>query len=97
MKKKILLITLSNIGDVILTIPVLDSLKADFPQSHLTVLSSEKVRNIFAGSPSVDKFIIYDKCAKPKEKLKLFFDLLKDNFDLVVDLRDSFLGFVLKA
>ncbi|MFA5286982.1 MAG: lipopolysaccharide heptosyltransferase II [Candidatus Omnitrophota bacterium] len=97
MKKKILLITLSNIGDVILTLPAIDSLKAGFPQSHITVLASEKVRDIFAGNPFVDKFIIYDKRAKLKEKIKLFLVLIKNNFDLVVDLKDSFLGFILRA
>lgn len=97
MKKKILLITLSNVGDVILTLPALDSLKADFPQSHITVLSSERAKDIFADNPSVDKFIIYNKRTGLKEKLKLFRDLIKDNFDLVVDLKDSFLGFILKA
>jgi heptosyltransferase-2 len=97
MKKKILLITLSNIGDVILTLPALDSLKADFPQSHITVLASERAKDIFADNPSVDKFIIYNKRTGFKEKLKLFRDLIKNNFDLVVDLKDSFLGFILKA
>lgn len=97
MKKKILLITLSNIGDVILTLPVLDSLKADFPKSHITVIASAKVKEIFAGNSSVDKFIIYDKHAKLEEKIKLFCDLVKDNFNLVVDLKDSFLGFILKV
>ncbi len=97
MEKKILLITLSNVGDVILTLPTLDSLRADFPQSKITVLASERVRDIFVGNPSVDRFIIYNKYSGLKEKLKLFRDLIRDNFDLVVDLKDSFLGFILRA
>ena len=97
MNKKILLITLSNVGDVILTLPALDSLKADFPQSHITVIASERAKDIFANNPLVDKFIIFNKRAGLKEKFKLFRDLIKEDFDLVVDLKDSFLGFILKA
>ncbi len=96
MVKKILFITLSNIGDVVLTLPALDCLKEDFPKAQITVLSSERAKDIFSGNPSIDKFIIYDKRARLKEKLKLFWDLSKERFDLVVDLRNTFLGFFLK-
>lgn len=97
MKKKILFITLSNIGDVILSLPVLDSLRVDFSGSQITVIASARVKDLFIENPAVDKFIIYDKHAKPKEKFKLFCNLFKERFDLIVDLKDSFLGFVLKA
>jgi heptosyltransferase-2 len=41
--------------------------------------------------------VIYDKKSSLKEKIKLFFRLSQENFDLVVDLRNSFLGAVLPA
>ena len=97
MAKKILFITLSNIGDAILTLPALDRLKSDFPDSSITVLGSEKSSGIFLGSPLIDKFIPYDKRAGLKDKFKLFLNLNKEDFGLVVDLKDTFLGFILKA
>jgi len=97
MTRKILFITLSNIGDVILTLPVLDRLKADFPDSRITVLSSKRAEGIFLENPFIDKFIPYDKRARLKDKFNLFHNLNKENFDLVVDLKDTFLGFILKA
>ncbi len=90
-------ITLSNIGDVILTLPVLDALKADFPKSSITVICGERAKGIFLGDPSINKIIVYDKHWKLRRKIQLFSDLIKENFDLVVDLKDSFLGFVLKV
>jgi len=44
---KILFITLSNIGDVILTLPVLDYLKARFPQANITVMVGPRPKEIF--------------------------------------------------
>jgi len=40
--KKILIIKLAAIGDVLRTTPVLSALKKKYPQSHLTWLSEEK-------------------------------------------------------
>ena len=89
---KILFITLSNIGDCILTLPVLDSLRRKYPQAVITCLVPERPKEIFINNPAVQELIIFDKHAKLTEKLKLFFTLSRKNFDLVVDLRNSFFG-----
>ncbi|MBU3958970.1 MAG: lipopolysaccharide heptosyltransferase II [Candidatus Omnitrophica bacterium] len=94
---KILFITLSNIGDVILTLPVLDSLREKFPQSKVTVLVGPRPKEIFQGNPCIDKLIIYDKHARLTEKIRLFRELKKENFDMVVDLRNSLFGVFLPA
>ncbi len=96
MKSKILFITLSNIGDVMLTLPVLDRLKTSFPGYSITVLGSKRVEEIFSGDVLANEFISYNKKSSLKEKFRLFYLLFKENFELVVDLRDTFLGFVLK-
>jgi heptosyltransferase-2 len=95
--KNILFITLSNIGDVILTLPVLDYLKSRFPQSKITVLVGPRPKGIFKGDSYVHKLIVYDKHSSLKEKLNLFNELKKENFDMVVDLRNSFLGTIIPA
>ena len=94
---KILFITLSNIGDVILTLPVLDCLKDTFPQAQVTCLVPARPQEIFQGNPAISKVIVYDKQSSLKEKINLFLRLSKEHFDLVVDLRNSFLGAVLPA
>ena len=74
--KKILFITLSNIGDVILTLPVLDRAVSDFPNSKVTIVCGPRPKELFENNPYVDKIIIYDKRARLAEK-KSFFEKLK--------------------
>lgn len=97
MVNKILFITLSNIGDALLSLPVLDQLRANFPSAQITVLSGERPREIFEANPAVHKFILFDKKNTAGENIKLFNRLRKEKFDLIVDLRNSFLGAVLPA
>ena len=94
---KILFITLSNIGDVILTLPALDILRESFPQSRITVMVGPRPKEIFLGNPCIDGVIIYDKHSGLKENIRLFNKLKNENFDMVVDLRNSFFGLFLPA
>lgn len=94
---KILFITLSNVGDAILTLPVLDCLKEYFPHAHITVMSGPRPKELFEKNPYISRLIVYDKYAKLREKTKLFYKLAKQNFDIVVDLRNTFYGAFLPA
>ena len=94
---KILFITLSNIGDVILTLPVLDILKERFPEARITVMVGERPKEIFENNPDIEMVIVYNKFSKLKEKIKLFNELKKQRFNLVIDLRNSFFGMFLPA
>ncbi len=95
--RKILFITLSNIGDCILTLPVLDILKEKFPQAKITVLAGPRPKQVFEGNPAVHRLIIYNKRSGLKEKIALFKALGKEDFDIVVDLRNSLLGLFIPA
>ncbi|MDD5026922.1 MAG: lipopolysaccharide heptosyltransferase II [Candidatus Omnitrophica bacterium] len=97
MVNKILFISLSNIGDALLSLPVLDQLRANFPAAQITVLSGERPREIFESNPAVHRFILFDKKNTAWENIKLFNSLRKEKFDLIVDLRNSFLGAILPA
>ena len=94
---KILFITLSNIGDCILSLPVLDALRQEYPQAKITCLVPPRPQEIFMHNPAIDKVIIFDKHARLKEKIDLFFLLSQERFDLVIDLRNSFFGAFLPA
>ncbi|MCX5716642.1 MAG: glycosyltransferase family 9 protein [Candidatus Omnitrophica bacterium] len=88
--KKILFITLSNIGDVVLTLPVFGMLKNEFPAADIAVMTgSPAARELFEQDPRVKEVIIYDKRARFSQKLGLGLRLRKKKFDLVVDLRNS--------
>jgi len=92
MVRKILFITLSNIGDAILSLPALDLLMQEYPQAGITCLAGERTQEIFVANPRIEKVIVYNKRASLKEQIKLFGTLRKQKFDLVVDLRNTFFG-----
>jgi len=91
--KKILFITLTNIGDVILTTPILGALLKHFPQAKITVVASPQTVNFFKGNPSLCKVIIYNKFSPWHEKIKLLFKIRKEKFDMVIDLKNTLFGF----
>ncbi|MCX5680315.1 MAG: glycosyltransferase family 9 protein [Candidatus Omnitrophica bacterium] len=86
---RILVITLSNIGDIILTTPVIKALKEEFPQARIDVMVGPDGRGIFERDPAVFKLIIYDKHLPITEKRRLQLKLKKLRYDLVADLRNT--------
>ncbi len=99
MKKinKILFITLSNIGDVILTLPALDYLKDNFPGAKITVMVGPRSKEVFEGDAFIARLIVFDKHSKLRDKIKLFFALRQERFGAVIDFRNSFFGALLPA
>jgi heptosyltransferase-2 len=95
--EKILVITLSNFGDVVLTLPVLDYLRQHFPGARLTVMVGPRPQQIFDQNPQIDRLIIYDKYASLSRKIALFFALKKEKFDVIIDLRNTLYGALLPA
>ncbi len=96
-RKNILVITLSNIGDVVLTTPVIGTLRSAFPQGHFTVVVGPKAADLLRGSRMIDRLLIYDKHWRLGEKLKLVRTLREEFYDCVVDLRNSALPFLVRA
>src|SRR3989338_3722345 len=95
--KKILVITLSNIGDVVLTCPVIDILKDIFPANKISIVVGPKAESLFAGNPNLDKIFIFDKRASWDKAIELVCILGKEKFDLAVDLRNTAIPFLIFA
>ena len=93
--KRILVITLSNMGDIILTTPVVEVLLKEFPAARLDVMVGPSGGDIFRAHPRVSECIIYNKRVTLLEKFKLFLSLRKKGYDLVVDLRNTILPIVI--
>lgn len=87
--KRILVITLSNAGDIILTTPVLATLDREFPASRIDVMVGPRGKAIFEKDTRVFKLIIYDKHLPLSAKRRLQLKLKKMRYDLVVDLRNT--------
>jgi ADP-heptose:LPS heptosyltransferase len=87
--KRILVITLSNIGDIILTTPVIRALSKEFPGSRIDVMVGPNGKDIFDKDPRIFKLVVYDKHISIVEKRRLQLKLKKLKYDLVVDLRNT--------
>ena len=69
----------------------------NFPESDITVMVGERPKEILENNPRIKRLIVFDKRSGLKEKINLFFELKKEKFDIVVDLRNSFFGMFLPA
>ncbi|MBI3306399.1 MAG: lipopolysaccharide heptosyltransferase II [Candidatus Omnitrophica bacterium] len=95
--KQILVITLSNLGDVILTTPVITALHEKFPEAKITVVVGPRAKAILERSPWIHRLVVYDKTAKWLDKLKFLRELWRDSYDYVVDLRHSAIPYLIRA
>jgi len=90
---KILAIRFARLGDVILLLPALSSLKRKFPHSQLTFLTGHRCAPIAELCPAIDEVISVDRIAMRdgpvlsalKQIGMLVRDIRRRNFDLVVD------------
>ena len=75
-----------------MSLPALDYLKESFPAAEITVVSGPRPKELFAGDPRINRVMIFDRQFRLLEKIKFFYQLKKEKFDLVVDLRNSLFG-----
>ena len=94
---KILFITLSNIGDVILTLPLLSALKDNFPNRKIDVVVGSRPREIFTKDPGINRVFTYNKHMKLKEKRDFIKRLKAERYDLAVDMRNTLIPFLIGA
>ncbi|NTV29357.1 MAG: glycosyltransferase family 9 protein [Candidatus Omnitrophica bacterium] len=92
---RILLVSLSNIGDIVMTFPVFDALRATFPGAEISVVVGPKGKTFFCDNPHVQRVIVFDKRMPPSDKWRWLLQLRRQRFDLLVDLRNSMLPFLL--
>ena len=95
--RRILLISLSNVGDAILTTPVLEALHRRWASAEITVLVGPRAVSLFERDPRVAQVMAYDKHLPWFRKLVLVQRLRQRRFDLVVDLRHSVLPLLIGA
>jgi len=93
--ERILLITLTNVGDAVLTLPVLDILYKRFPDARIDILAGPGVVSIFERDKRAAKIFIYNKRSKLFEQYRLLKKLFKMRYDLVVDLKNTLFPFLL--
>ena len=96
-EKRILFITLSNIGDVILTIPTLLKLSKRYKNAKFDIVGDDRSKILFKYCPFINKFFIKDKSKGFMGTISLLRDIRKTNYDVAVDLRSDGLLYLIRA
>lgn len=89
--KKILIRGVNWIGDAVLTIPAVKTVRKAFPEAHISLLVKPWVSDIFQGNPDIDEVILYDSRFKGfYGRLKLAGILRAKKFDTAILLQNAF-------
>ncbi len=82
--RKILLIKLRAVGDVLLSTIVTKNVRAAFPAARIDFLTEPPALDILRGNPNIDGALVYD--LKVKSPLAYIMDVRASSYDLVIDL-----------
>jgi lipopolysaccharide heptosyltransferase II len=85
--KRILVTRMKFIGDVVLTTPLLHSLRAAHPSAHIAYMAEAKACSLLEHHPAVDELIGYD-FSRPAvlEQVRVALALRRARFDVALDL-----------
>lgn len=90
--RKILIVTLSNLGDVVLTLPVFQALMKAFPEAELHTVMGEKAVEVFEKDGRIRRIWSYNRRMSWSEKWTFIRQLRRERYDLIVDLKHSWIG-----
>ena len=90
---KILVMKFRNIGDVLLTTPLLSNLKRAYPNAKIDVALNKGTEDMITLNPNVNDVIIYDRdkiksykgVKRIWEEIKFGFDIKKRRYDIVIN------------
>lgn len=93
----ILFITLSNIGDAVMTTPVLSTLLDRYPAAKIDVSARKKTAPLFENLRALDRMLIQPERGSLLQRLVYIRRLRERQYDVVVDLKSSVLPLFLNA
>jgi len=98
--KKILLIQLRRIGDVLMCTPALRALRSRYEDSHIAFLTEKESSDLLSLNPYLNELIVLDKerYKNPFYSVKKIWKVRKTSFDLVIDFfgnpRSAYFSFI---
>ncbi len=89
--EKILIRGVNWIGDAVLTIPAIKSVRKTFPDSHISLLIKPWVADVFKENRDIDKIILYESRHESfSGKIELAKTLRQNRFDIAILLQNAF-------
>lgn len=103
--KKILVIKLRHIGDVLITVPVFRALRENFPDAHISALVNSGTEDVLTGNPLINDVFVFERAIKGLSPVRRYIRELNflrrvraKGFDMTIDLtggdRAAVLSFV---
>lgn len=85
--KKICIIHLNQVGDLVFSLPLLKALRENYPDSELHSITKPHLRGLITNSTYVDKIISKENGLR--EKMKLLRKVRQNGYDLLISLSNS--------
>ena len=94
---KILILKFRNIGDVLLTTPLLSNLKQYYPESQIDMGVNKGTESMVSLNPNINKLFIYDRdlikslplVKELWKEIQFFFSFRKERYDMVINLTEG--------
>lgn len=93
----ILFISLSCVGDAVMTTPLLLSLYHNYPDARIDIVGDRRSSVLFSRCPFVGEIVNKDKSRPGRGIFELVSRLRHKRYDLVVDVRTELLAYLLRA
>ena len=97
-EKRVLVIKIGAIGDLILAVPSLRAIKDSWPDASVTVLVGREYRHVLKKCPYIDDIIFYDRNGRDKGikgLLKTSAIIRQRAFDMSIDLQNNWKSHIL--
>lgn len=88
--KRILVIRMSSIGDIVLGTSFLSSVKNQFPDAKIDFLIKKEFAPILSKHPQINRLICYEKAKGFKGLINLIIELRSKKYDSVFDIHNVF-------
>lgn len=92
-----LFISLSNVGDAVMTTPALEVLHAAYPEALIDIVADRRSAQLFEHCPYRGGIFFKEKRQGWRGLLRLIQDLRRIRYEIVVDLRTDGLAYLLRA
>ncbi|MCH7962484.1 MAG: glycosyltransferase family 9 protein [Bacteroidetes bacterium] len=84
---KLLIVRLSSLGDILLSTPLIRSIKIRFPKTKMDFVVREEYKDLLLLNPHLRNILIYNN---DDEKLKILKNkICENNYDLIIDLQNN--------
>ncbi len=87
--KRILIVRLDRIGDVLLSTPVIKAVRDAYPDSYIAFMVRPYALDIVEGNPYLNRVIVYHKSGGLFDNLRFIFALRRERFDLAIILHPT--------